>query len=101
MACCQLGDKPSPNIMLKSYQLDHKDHISMEYYEIQKFSLKKNAFENVIWKMSAVLLRPQYHHCGVVTPNMATKIRVNIGSGNGMVFHSTKPLPEPMLTQHQ
>ena len=28
---------------------------------------------------------------------MATEIRVNIGSGNGLVPDSTKPLPEPMF----
>ena len=26
-------------------------------------------------------------------------IKVNIGSGNGLVLSGTKPLPEPMLTQ--
>ena len=29
---------------------------------------------------------------------MATQILVNIGSGNGLLPDSTKPLPEPMLT---
>ena len=32
---------------------------------------------------------------------MATEIWVNIGSGNGLLPNSTKPLPEPMLTDHQ
>ena len=32
---------------------------------------------------------------------MATEIWVNIGSGNGLLFDGTKPLPEPMLTDHQ
>ena len=31
---------------------------------------------------------------------MATKIWVNIGSGNGLLPDGTKPLPEPMLTNH-
>ena len=31
---------------------------------------------------------------------MATKIWVNIGSGNGLLPDSTKPLPEPVLTYH-
>ena len=31
---------------------------------------------------------------------METEIRVNIGSGNGLLPDSTKPLPEPMLTHH-
>ena len=32
---------------------------------------------------------------------MATKICVNIGSGNGLLTDGTKPLPEPMLNKHQ
>ena len=32
---------------------------------------------------------------------MATEIWVNIGSGNGLMPDNTKPLPEPMLTDHQ
>ena len=32
---------------------------------------------------------------------MATEIWVNIGSGNGLLPDGTKPLPEPMLTDHQ
>ena len=32
---------------------------------------------------------------------MATKIWVNIGSGNGLLPDGNKPLPEPMLTDHQ
>ena len=32
---------------------------------------------------------------------MVTEIWVNIGSGNGLLHDGTKPLPEPMLTDHQ
>ena len=32
---------------------------------------------------------------------MAREIWVNIGSGNGLLPDGTKPLPEPMLTDHQ
>ena len=31
---------------------------------------------------------------------MATEIWVNIGSRNGLLSDGTKPLPEPMLTDH-
>ena len=31
-------------------------------------------------------------------PHMATYISVNIGSGNGLLPDSTKPLPKPILT---
>ena len=33
--------------------------------------------------------------------HMATEIWVKIGSGNGLLTDGTKPLPEPMLTDHQ
>ena len=33
--------------------------------------------------------------------HMAAEIWVNIGSGNGLLPDGTKPLPEPMLTNHQ
>ena len=32
---------------------------------------------------------------------MAIETYVNIGSGNGLLHDGTKPLPEPMLTDHQ
>ena len=32
---------------------------------------------------------------------MVMEIWVNIGSGNGLLPDGTKPLPEPMLTDHQ
>ena len=38
-------------------------------------------------------------HCGLVMPY--SEIWVNIGSGNGLLPDGTKPLPEPMLTDHQ
>ena len=33
--------------------------------------------------------------------HVAAEIWVNIGSGNGLFPDSTKPLPEPMLTNYQ
>ena len=33
--------------------------------------------------------------------HMATEIWVNMGSGNGLLPDGTKPLPEPMWTDHQ
>ena len=32
---------------------------------------------------------------------MATEIWLNIGPSNGLLLNGTKPLPEPMLTDHQ
>ena len=37
--------------------------------------------------------------CCQVNATEAFKGKVNIGSGNGLVPDSTKPLPEPLLTQ--
>ena len=39
--------------------------------------------------------------CELVMPYGNIKLQVNIGSGNGLVPHGTKPLPEPMLINHQ
>ena len=39
-------------------------------------------------------------YCGLVMLYGA-EIWVNIGSGNGLLPDGTKPLPEPMLTDHQ
>ena len=36
-----------------------------------------------------------------MTPYMATRIWVNIGSDNGLLHDGIKPLPEPKLTMHQ
>ena len=38
--------------------------------------------------------------CGLVTP-YGDRDLVNIGSGYGLLPDGTKPLPEPMLTDHQ
>ena len=35
------------------------------------------------------------------TSETPMKIWVNIDSGNGLLFDSTKPLPEPMFINHQ
>ena len=32
--------------------------------------------------------------------HMTTELRVNIGSGNGLLPDGTKPLPEPILISH-
>ena len=37
-------------------------------------------------------------HCDLVTPY--GDIGGSIDSGNGFLFHDTKPLPEPMLNHH-
>ena len=70
--------------------------------------MEENTFKDVS-KMQAILFGAQcvnfldmpsiqiLTHWGLVMPY----IWVNIGSGNGLLPGGTKPLPEPMLTNHQ
>ena len=46
-------------------------------------------------------IRSSYQLIQVWWHHMATRSWVNIGSGNGLFPDGTKPLPEPMLTDHQ
>ena len=62
-------------------------HNELNITDAQEYFLWKS-FQN--WHMTQELT-----HCGIVT---LYGILVNIGSGNGLVPDSTKPLPEPMLT---
>ena len=53
---------------------------------------------------TAILSQPQFvYHVNSLWPSDAIwrQIWINIGSGNGLVPDGTKPLPEPMLTDHQ
>ena len=47
---------PLPETMLTYCQLDPQEQISMKFYRKNRFCIKKNAFENVMCKMSAILL---------------------------------------------
>ena len=38
-------------------------NFSVKLIEIETFSLKKNTFENIVWKMAAILSRPQCVKC--------------------------------------
>ena len=48
-------------------------------------------------------IKPLWPCDGIVAlwRHMATEIWVNIGSGNGLLPDGSKPLPEPVLTDHQ
>ena len=64
-------------------------HVSLTLLEVALSGLKKR----YAWSMIS------YHKaywCPIVT-----RICVNIGSGRSLLPDSTKPLPEPMLTEHQ
>ena len=55
-----------------------------------------NENPDATWKESAHDLT----HWGPVTP-YEVEILANTGSGNGLLPDGTKPLPAPMLTDHQ
>ena len=76
--------------------------INLPTYQ-QKYSRHFTGFKrinNVIFETQSATacvslpILASWHH-------MATEILVNIGSGNGLLPDSTKPLPKPMLTNHQ
>ena len=77
-----------------NYDLDtyNLSHYSTQRSKILKPIHEKNKQKNLDLTSAQVLT-----HCD----HMATEIWVNIGSGNGLLPDSTKPLPEPMLTDHQ
>ena len=60
---------------------------------------------NSLWASRKILSGMLSHpvvfltHCCLVTP-YGDRVLVNIGSGNGLLPDGTKPLPEPMLTNH-
>ena len=64
-----------------------------------RFSFKKNFWNcrlrNFVWALLSG------HQCvNSIWRHMVTEIWVKIGSGNDLLPDSTKPLPEPMLTDH-
>ena len=64
MAWRRPGAKPLSEPMLEYYQLDPWKQTSVKsqskfiYFHSRNF-IQENAFENVIWKMAAILSRPQ------------------------------------------
>ena len=60
MACHLIGDKPSSEPMMFYDQLGLKEQIAMEFEPKYQNFHEKNAFENIVCKMSAILIRP---HC--------------------------------------
>ena len=58
MACHLFGAKPLSEPMLLYCQLDHKEHISVEFY--LKVFTQENALENVVCEKAAILSRPRY-----------------------------------------
>ena len=63
------------------------------------------AWRVIVWSASflkSYKVEHSFTYCGLVTPYgvIDDKIRINIGSGNGLLPDSTTPLPQPMLTSH-
>ena len=52
---------------------------------------------------STVLTNDDKDHCLIVAllPHMTLEILDNTGSGDGLLPDGTRPLPEPMLTNHK
>ena len=111
MACRLLGAKPLSEPMLIYSQLDK---IEWNINQNSSISIQENTFENVIWKMAAILSRPQCvpimiidypEHSLCNCPEMKAIIivpywqQVNDGSGNGLGPSGSKPLPQPMFVQ--
>ena len=57
--------------------------------------IQENAYENAIWKMEALLSRPQCVN-SLGPSNVHISDLGNTGSGNGLFPDGTKPLPEWM-----
>ena len=59
MACRLDGAKPLSERMLEYCNLNPWEQTSVKYFRNLYTVIQENAFENVVWKMAAVLSRPQ------------------------------------------
>ena len=59
MACRLVGAKPLSESLLDYCQFDPCEHISMKFETKCNNFIDKNAFENAVWKMAAILSWPQ------------------------------------------
>ena len=64
MACHLVGAKPLSEPMLAYCQLDPLEQTSAKSESKFIFFIQENAFENVVWKMTAILCRPQCVNTG-------------------------------------
>ena len=76
MACRLVGAKPLSESLLDYCQLDPCEHISMKFETKYNNFIDKNSFENVVWKMAAILSWPQ---CINWSPAVAPSLRGNAG----------------------
>ena len=59
-----------------------------------------NAFQNVC-EMGTILSQPKYVKSSASCRYMATQIWINTDSCNGLLSDGTKPLSEPILSNHR
>ena len=59
MACHLISVKPLSEPMMEYYWLDPWEHTSVKSYSQFINFHSRNAFENVVWKMAAILSQPQ------------------------------------------
>ena len=59
MACRLVGAKPLSEPMLEYCYLDPWEQTSVKSYRNLNIFIQENACENVVWKMAAILSRPQ------------------------------------------
>ena len=59
MACRLACAKPLSEPMLSYCQIDPKEHISVKFYSKFNSFYSRNAFENVVWQVAAILSRHQ------------------------------------------
>ena len=76
MACRLVGAKTLSESLLDYCQLDPCEHISMKFETKYNNFIDKNAFENAVWKMAAILSWPQ---CFNWSPAVAPSLRGNAG----------------------
>ena len=92
MACRLLGSKLLPESVMAYCQWTTGTFLSEIPIQIFKFIFKK-----MYLKISPAKCRPFCYDL-----NMSNDvIWVNIGSGHGLLYDGTRPLPEPLLIYHQ
>ena len=98
MAFCPLSAKPLPEPILTFCQLDPQEQTFATFESKYVVYIKKCDVEyfHIMEKLTNIVLT----HWGLVMPYGDRDPWVNIGSGNGLLPGGTKPLPEPMLTNH-
>ena len=79
--------------MLSYTQLDPKEQNSVKYYSKFEYFHSRNVFENVVWKMAAILYRPQCVNCShkkhdVLIENLQQNININQHQ-RAVMIHST------------